>query len=363
MKTKIFLAALAAAVLSACTGAPERFTVNGTITDSLATLPGSMVYMLEGNNVIDSSAIAAGKFSFTGDVDKTKTLGVIMRYPGRPRSESRFLATFVPDSKAIAIDLDFPSTVTGSPLTDQINKFEEELMDLYYGKDSEIGSLRLSGKDEQADSLQSAQMEKVSEYCRQAFTEHSQDVIGMQALSMLYQDMDYDELSSLLQGAAPFITENETVVRQLALKKAEKETGAGAPMKEITGTDKEGNPVKLSDFVGKGQYVLIDFWASWCGPCMRALPTLRDLRDKYADKGLRLVGVNVWERTEGAARECVKEKEMDWDIIFTDSNDSAEAYGVAGIPTLILFAPDGTVAGRLLGDEGIEDLVSEFLDK
>ena len=118
----------------------------------------------------------------------------------------------------------------------------------------------------------------------------------------------------------------------------------------------------LSEFAGKGSYVLMDFWASWCGPCMQAIPNLRAFKEKYASKGLKLVGVNVWDSSLEKGVACAKDKEMDCDIIFTSDNKAAETYGVDGIPTLILIAPDGTIVERLLGEEGLEEALARHLD-
>ena len=363
MKFKAIIAAAALTALTACTGSPARYTVKGSVQDTLATLPGSMVYLLYGDEVKDSSAIKNGTFSFSGDIDKTKIYGVIMQYPGRGRNEARFVSSFVPDSKSIAIDLDYPATVTGSPLTDELGKLQENLMNLYYEKDVEINALRMNGKDAEADSVYNDQMNKIHDLCRQTFLDHSDDAIGDQAFSLMLQDFGYEELSALLEKAAPFIAEDPATVSQMEIKKAEFETGPGCPMREITGTTADGDPVKLSDFVGKGDYVLADFWASWCGPCMRALPEVRSLRDQYASKGLKLVGINVWERAENAGQECAKEKEMDWDIIFTSGREAPNSYGIIGIPSFVLFAPDGTIADRLLGDEGLAEMIARNLDK
>ena len=94
---------------------------------------------------------------------------------------------------------------------------------------------------------------------------------------------------------------------------------------------------------------------------MRAIPGLRELRDKYASKGLVVVGINVWERREGAGQECAAEKDMDWNLIFTSGSETTQSYGIQAIPSFVLFAPDGTIADRLLGDEGLAEMVGKHL--
>ena len=95
---------------------------------------------------------------------------------------------------------------------------------------------------------------------------------------------------------------------------------------------------------------------------MQAISKLRDYKELYSSKGLRIVGVNVWESDPAKGIACAKEKEMDWDIIFTSDHTATENYGVEGIPTLILIAPDGTIAERFLGEEGLENALAKLFE-
>lgn len=130
---------------------------------------------------------------------------------------------------------------------------------------------------------------------------------------------------------------------------------------DIKGKTAEGKTIKLSDYVGKGRYVLIDFWASWCGPCMNAVPKVRALLEKYSDSGLDLVGINCWERKPENGPARAKEMDMTWPIIYAD-DESVEAYDVKAIPTLILFSPEGVILERLVGDSGIEKVLAKYFE-
>ena len=359
MNNRLSVILLLAAAL-ACTPDGERFTVHGTITDPAASTPGSMVFLVASDGPVDSVAVKDGKFSFTGQADKTKQLVAMLRYPGKDPYDERFIAVFVPDAQDIYIDLDYPETVTGSPLTDAITAYQDKATELYYEHESDIGSLAMSGEQEKADSIYKAQMKKITDLSRETYLANTDNVLGLQAFTMLTQELDAAELEELAMSSE-LVSGNPEVQALLATKKKAAQTGAGAMFMEISGTSKDGSPVALSDFAGKGEWVLADFWASWCGPCMNAIETLRSLKDEYAGKGLRLVGVNVWERDETSGPACAKEKDMSWDIIYTSGTEATEAYGIEGIPTLILFAPDGTIAERLLGENGLEAALEKHL--
>ncbi|MBO6168583.1 MAG: AhpC/TSA family protein [Bacteroidales bacterium] len=348
--------------LAACDRNANRFTVSGKVTDTLATMPGSMVYLIDAAGPVDSTAVVKGAFSFKGDIDLTKQLVVMLRFPERDKYDDRFLVSFVPDAERINIDLDYPATVSGSPLTDAITNYRESVMNLFYEHESDIGSLTMNGQTDRADSIYREQMKKIDDLSRETYLANTGNVLGKQAISQLFNDLDVSQLEELLAQGSDFIRNDPELNSLLQTKKNAQATGIGSKFIEISGLRADGSPVTLSEFVGKGNYVLADFWASWCGPCMQAIPTLRQLRDTYAPKGLKVVGINVWEQKAEEGPACAKEQNMDWDLIFTSGNEAAEAYGIEGIPTLILFAPDGTIAQRLLGGEGIEEVLEKCFE-
>lgn len=155
-------------------------------------------------------------------------------------------------------------------------------------------------------------------------------------------------------------SEAESAKRIAEAAEKEKETAVGSMFKDFE-VECEGKTQKLSDFVGKGQYVLVDFWASWCGPCRAEIPNIIDVYNKYKDKNLNVLGVTVNDRVEdskGAIEELgIKYPQIlgakDWSV--------AEIYGIMGIPHIILFGPDGTILARDLRGEMIEMAVKQHL--
>ncbi|MDE5930478.1 MAG: TlpA family protein disulfide reductase, partial [Muribaculaceae bacterium] len=107
----------------------------------------------------------------------------------------------------------------------------------------------------------------------------------------------------------------------------------------------DGKTKRLSDYVGKDKYVLVDFWASWCGPCVRQLPVLKDLYNQYKDKGLEVVGVAVWD-DPADTREAIVDHALPWDVILDAQAVPTDLYGITGIPCIMLIGPDGTILSR-----------------
>jgi thiol-disulfide isomerase/thioredoxin len=134
------------------------------------------------------------------------------------------------------------------------------------------------------------------------------------------------------------------------------------PYTDITGTDADGKPIALSDFIGKGNYVLMDMWASWCGPCKGEIPNLARLHNQYKDKGLTVIGLFVWDKQENL-KKAMESEGITWPQIVDEESKSTQVYGVDGIPHIILFSPDGTILKRNLRGDAMIKTVEEIMNR
>lgn len=122
----------------------------------------------------------------------------------------------------------------------------------------------------------------------------------------------------------------------------------------------DGTKASLSDYVGKGRYVLVDFWASWCTPCRAEIPNIKELYDKYHDQGLDVLGVAVWDKVEDTQK-AIEDMGIVWPQIINAQQIPTDLYSIRGIPHIILFAPDGTIVARDLRDEAMKEKVAEVM--
>ena len=137
--------------------------------------------------------------------------------------------------------------------------------------------------------------------------------------------------------------------------KTEAETSAGHPYKDFA-IEYEGVTKKLSDYVAKnGNYTLVDFWASWCGPCMKELATIKSLYEKYNGKGLDVVGVAVWDEPANSLA-TIAARNLPWNQIINAQTIPTDLYGISGIPCILLIDPNGMIVSR--GKQG-ENLVAD----
>ena len=197
--------------------------------------------------------------------------------------------------------------------------------------------------------------------------------VAVHALLNLRGFLTDEESAEILNGLSSEMLENETVQ---ALKKgldARMETAEGKMFKDFTVNSVIGHTrsipaqpiyaeVKLSDYVGKGKYILLDFWSTWCGPCRMEMPNIKSVYDKYKGDKFDVVSIAVWERKPVEVTiETAEKLEMTWNQINNAGREAAEIYGVEAIPHIILFGPDGTILARGFHGAEIEEVVSSYL--
>jgi thiol-disulfide isomerase/thioredoxin len=127
----------------------------------------------------------------------------------------------------------------------------------------------------------------------------------------------------------------------------------GNPFKDIISKDPQGNEIKLSDYAGKGKYILLDFWASWCPPCRAEMPRLVELYDTYKDKNFEIIGYSL-DEDEDAWKKGIEQLNITWpQMSDCESWDSpaVKLYAVQAIPCILLIDPDGTIIERDLAGE------------
>jgi len=108
-----------------------------------------------------------------------------------------------------------------------------------------------------------------------------------------------------------------------------------------------GDTLRMSDL--QGDVVLVDFWATWCGPCKMAMPHLQEIHDEYRDKGVRIVAISVDRQGASIVKPFITKHGYSFDVVLTDNQIEKKFGGIPGIPTTFIIGPDGKVFKRFVG--------------
>ncbi len=309
----------------------------------------------------DSVAVKDGSFSFTGESDK------LFAYVIADKKEA---VTVVLDGN---VTVDFEGDkATGTAENEALSAWSTRFktpMEAYQGAMKEYYGYRQSGK-EVPDSVM-ARIEKVSNesedqmiaLTKQCCMENKQMKFPAIFLSQMASTMDKADVIKLAEEGNPAYMETSVMERVKGAIAGWKRQLPGTQFTDIELADVNGANHKLSEYVGNGKYVLIDFWASWCGPCRRSMPEVKKVYDAYKDKGFEIVGLS-FDNDKEAWTGAIKKLELPWihlsDLKGWDSL-AGRTYGINSIPATLLVGPDGKIIASGLSAEQVGEKLKELI--
>ncbi|MBP5327554.1 MAG: AhpC/TSA family protein [Bacteroidales bacterium] len=324
----LLCSAILSLVFFASCGSKSSYTITGTVPSSVTS---EYIYLYSGESMepvlIDSAKIKNNTFKFKGKVD---SISLVMLHPGSENENPMVIWDIILEPGKIIID-SASRFVTGTPMNndfkiwvDSINSYSQEM-------DAPL---------------------RVSQYFSNHWKEHSSDFFGALMLTVFNSILPFPQIDTLSNSIPEEIRSRQIFKPLFQSIDIMRKSKVGSPFIDTPMVGMDGKPAKLSDYIGKGEYVLVDFWASWCKPCRQGMPMLQEVAKK--NPNLKVLGIAVSDK-EDEALAAIKEMKITWPVLFDQPAASAQAYGLSAIPAMILFSPDGTILQR---DFRVEDLAS-----
>lgn len=359
------------ALLAACSG-NQGYTVKGTVEGAA---DGDTVYMrvLEGRQwlKVDSTVIENGQFTFKGQQDSA-----VHRYiTCNPTGKDGLSIDFFLENGAINVQLTsgFNDAATGTPNNDiyqsirtKINANLQQISALLSDpalSDSTLTEEELEAKHKEVSAKEEAINNDIIDIVAESIAQNIANPVGIYLLKNNYYALSVEQLAPLMPQIPAAYDNDELIIRIKDNVEKLKKTAVGQKFTDFEMQTPDGKAVKLSDYVGKGKVVLVDFWASWCGPCRREMPNLVEAYKKYKNKGLEIVGVSL-DRNAEDWKNGIKQLNITWpqmsDLKYWNC-EGAKLYAVSSIPHTVLIDAEGNILARGLHGEELQDKIAEVL--
>ena len=343
------------------------YTIKGTIE---GVAEGDTVYLqnfVDGSLVkMDSAVVKGGAFEFKGTPDSV----TVSRYVTYRKNGMRMTAMVFIEKGDITLNMGAEANkVAGTMCNDAYQQF----MDKFVAINKEMSEIYQKSKtdttltDDQRKDLEKQLAEKDSlgtEMVYNCINENINNLVGVQLLTSYANAFETAKVKALLDKVP---AANTPICLSRALQKEHiatiEKTEVGQKFIDFAMNTPEGKEVKLSDFISQNKYTLIDFWASWCGPCRAEMPNVVAAYNAFKAKGFGIVGVSLDNNAE-AWKKAIKDLNITW-AQMSDlkgwSCEGAKLYGVRAIPATVLVDQEGTIVARNLRGEELAAKLGELL--
>ena len=360
-KQLLFLLALVLG-LSACNQKDDNFKVNVSLKNADNQTLYLQKFVDNTPIVIDSAVITNETAVLTAPLDNPQIL-YALKIKGK-RGSMPFFA----DNKDVAFvgDMNNPQNVeimaseTQTELdsyNEQLDAFDSQIRELYAVMNDAFSNNDTIMMDS-LNQVGTALMEQQDNFRDDYIKAHPNSFVTHYILDGVKQDYPLDQLKDLMAG---FTTEsiyrdhlNDYVAKQERLE-------VGQPFIDFTLQTKDGEDVSLSKKIGQNKLTLVDFWASWCGPCRHENPVVKAAYEQYHELGFDVVGVSV-DQDEAAWLQAVEDDQLPWTQVRDSENKASEDYMIYYIPSNFLFDQDGNMVAKGLRGEELTVKLEELLN-
>lgn len=336
MKKKLSIVAwplMTVGLLLSC-GQKNEYNLKGDFGTDYDNMPVLLISLSNGDT-ISADTVRNGLFEFSGIVENPELVQI--------RIGGRAVASAILEPGQVNVT---PNSISGTPLNDELQSYANKWQEISTKIKENIND---STKEEQLEILTQQLSQQFSEFGDSLMQANLDNPIGASLMIDKAYEMSGTELEKTMDQH-PSLKSYAKLNKILDQKKVAEATGEGKPYKDFE-ISYNGTTTKLSDLIKPDHYTLVDFWASWCGPCRREIPVIKEIREEWGPKGLDVVGVAVWDEPQNSEK-AMEDLGIDWPVIINAQTVPTDLYGILGIPCIILIGPDGTILSRdRLGDE------------
>ena len=357
---KVFLtAALAVAVLPMM-AQKVNYSVSGTFSKD-----GQTVYLEARltDETIDSTKVVNGKFAFNGTADKDALMAVTVK-------NTEWSTPFFNDGTPVMINAN-DSTLKGSPQNERLTKYDieaEALMKTFKAKVSKMSREEIEANSDELMAEMAKAQNAQTELTNKIFQKEQNSLIPLAFAEVYFIDNGVDSYDELVKQPLAFAKHpqlkaaRDRIAAVLKPKDSPKTAFVGQQFTDFEMADPDGKMHKISDFVGEGKYILVDFWASWCGPCRAEMPNVLEAYNKYHTKGFEVIGISFDEKKDAWVK-AVAQIQMPW-LQLSDLKGfecaAAPIYKVDSIPDNILIDPQGKIIDRALRGKALHSRLQKI---
>lgn len=346
---RIFL--LVAVVLPVVISCSRGYVISGNAPDD------STVVLSYGDESI-SAPVENGSFSIKGEVaDPLRGEITLM-----PQNGEDITLDIILENCDIAVDFE-SKEIAGGPLSAAEKEFDStcfRFMNEFHDQvDAVLADQAISDETRWAkrDAIFNAYCVRCDSLYEAFFEANKDNILAVDAIFSLNRSKAaFDSLCNLCSDV---VKNDPRIIAEQQRYEVLERTSVGKMFTDFTVEHgaADGTACSLGDYVGKGKYVLVDFWASWCGPCCAEVPNIAQVYKKYKGDEFEIVGVAVNDKREATLKK-MEELSIVWPVIFETGSIATDAYGILGIPEIMLFGPDGRIVAKGLRGEQIGEFLA-----